>query len=630
MSSIMKSIIVAIAAEALMTAIVAVGIYYGVGVFPYTSPWTSGTTQPEPTLLHFTLPIGMPTLQELKMPLSFIRPEGLGFGVVGFVLSAAAMLAQSFARGAYLAGLQSHAMHGEKADMLRAGRHFFFRMAGWTMFQLVAGWIVFFCAAVFFPLALIGMIVLFAYSLTPYLIVLRDAPLSDALASAPGVFRHAFRNLLPLAIVAAIVTALCGSARVAPEPYDYLLCLIIYVPAATYLIYELMLRMHTFLRDNNTPLPRLKLLERPKRFAGWAWAALLLVAPLTGAAAASGQLYAPLTLTNGPAKELAGLSFWNDFTAAYSLSDQRYITYGWNDAGANRLRISMPRFGDGEGPDMLRGTAEVTWALSQERVIRSGNSSHTFLEETLRTDRLFYSLKKTSTSTGESYYSSREGTAHLLTSGGNLREPHELEMMVSGDGNNVFLLLHPTRFPADPVWRVSKDGRYLVPLTNRMNAGDFRYFWFSTEPKAEEAFKMIAEKNKDTLLGAPAPYRLLPYALQEADGEMVATLIAMTPEAVRESVPAWDARQWTSYLRAKYEGAAYAEALSYLSKAGEYDGHVWEETTPKTEGASRTRIAVPFPNGTVTVEYEEKDGELLELQLFPDGIVQLEESNKKG
>ncbi|TLS50676.1 hypothetical protein FE782_18400 [Paenibacillus antri] len=626
----MKSVSVAIAAEALITAIVAIGIYYGVGVFPYTTPWASGTTPPEPAQLHFTLPIGMPSLQELKMPLSFIRAEGLGFGIAGFLLSAAAILAQSFARGAYLGGLRSHAVNGEKADMLRAGRHFFFRMTGWTIFQHAAGLILFFSAVVFFPFALIGMIVLFAFSLTPYVIVLRDVGLAEGLASAPGVFRRAFGRLLPLAIVAAIVTALCGGARLAPVPYNYLLCMVIYVPAATYLIYELMLRLHAFLRENNTPLPKPQFRERARRFGGWAWAALLLVAPLTGAAAATGHLFAPLSLANGSEKEWNGVSFWNDFTAAYARSEQRYTTYGWKHTGEMRLRISMPELANGAGPELLRGTAEVTWGLMEEKTTRSGNSSHIFLEETQRTDRLFYSLKKATTSTGASYFSSREGTAHLLTSGGNLREPHELEMMVSGDGKRVFLLLHPTRFPVDPVWRVSKDGRYLIPLTSPMNAGDFRYFWFSSEPKAEEAFAMLAEKNKETLLGAPAPYQLLPYALQEADGDMVATLIAMTPEAARESVPAWDAEQWTSYLRTKYEGVEYAELFPYVSKAGEYDGHVWEERTPKSEGAIRTRITVPYPNGSVTVEFEEKEGQLLELQLFLDGIVQLEESNKKG
>ncbi|HZG58245.1 hypothetical protein [Paenibacillus sp.] len=616
-----KAVAIAVAAESLTTLLVAVGIYFGAAVYPVLFPFSGGApggTTTETFQLHFAIPIGMPTLQDLKLPYTFLDAGGVAFGAASALLSIAALLIQSFARGTYLGALRSQAAFGEHTSLLRCGQYFFPRMLAWSVFQAIAGLLVLFLTMAFFPLGLIGVIVLFAFSLTPYLIVLQDVSFGDALASAPSVLRRHFGKLLPVGIAAMIATGLCGTLKLFPEPYDYVLCLFIYIAVGTGLILELMIRLTTSFTENDTPPRKLPFVALPRRFGNAAWVAILLLAPALGAAAVTGQLYVPTAWAATPWQEWKGTSFRSDFSPAYSRSEQRYTAYAWGEAGKNELRISLPELSNGDRPDELRGVAEVTWTVMGEKVTRSGHSTRHTMEEARRTDRLFYRLKRERTSSGAAYYSSRGGVAHLLTSGGNLREPHRIEMMASGDGQRVFVALYPQRFDLGSVWRVSKDGRYLIPLTSAVNAGDFRYTWFAAEPIAKDAFRMVRAKNEETLLGFPGHHHLLPVALQEGDGEMVATLLGALPEDASLTMPDWDSDGWSVFLQSLYEGADEAETLAHLTKAGEYDGHIAQELPPKEEGAWRTRLAVPFPNGQVIVEFEEKDGKLTELELRPE------------
>jgi len=636
MGSYLRLIVVAIAAEVLLSIVISLGIYFGAPVFPLlmegspptesasvsiTGSVSSSTTATTGGQFAFSLPMGMPVLQDLKMPLSALYPGELQFGIVAVLLSIVAVIIQSYARAMYLGGLRSKLLHDQDADLLRCGNYYFKRMLGWNLVQWAAIGIAFLAGMFFVPLSLLLLFVYLFYAFTPYVFVLLDVRLSDSLAVAPGLFRRMFRKLLPLALLALLTTFLCSFIKLAPRPFDYYLALLVYIPVGTYLIHELMSRLVVQLREEGAGIPLLRMgpARQRKRMAGTAWLLLFLLVPLAGTAAASGYAYAPVTL--GSQSAWTGTRFYTGFGHAFYRSEHQYATYGWRDIGANRLKLDLPDLADGREVEEIRGMADVTWVMRDE--VYNPYTDGTNTTETIHRDKLHYRLGKETTGSGAIYYSSRVGTANLVTMdnerGG---EPQSVEMLVSGDGSNVFVLVYPTRFRSvvQEVWRVSEDGQYLVPMTSRMNPNDFHYYWFRNEqPAVEDVLGMIGAKNKETLLMGEAQH-LLATALQEADGWMVMELLGIIQHSdAKLMLPDWDATRWTAELRARYEGAAYEDVLGYLSRSEE-EGQLQESLTPKVEGGHRYKTQIPFPNGDMTLVFESgADGKLRELTIDPSG-----------
>ncbi len=639
--------VVAVAAEVLLSFVVCIGIYYGAEVFPLlmesTSPSAAGTSSsgiavggPMTTTttttttteqFAFTLPVGMPVLQDLRMPLTYLNAGELRFGWLALLLSIVAVLIQSYARGVYLGGLRSMILHGRDAGLLRAGNYFFMRMLGWNILQWAAFGFVYLMGQMFLPLGLLLMVLLFFYAFTPYVIVLLDVRLDEGLNLAPGLFRRTFGKLLPLALLAMLCTFACSYMKTVPRPYDYYFSLLVYIPVGTYLIYELMSRLAIHLRSEQHTLRELKH-ERTRsmplmaRYTRFGWALIFLILPMGGVAAASGYVQLPLTLSSASTVQYTGTSFWSNWSEAFYRSEYQYATYGWREANANAIRIQLPDLIGGTVVNELRGVAEVTWQIERNRLVRDGAMTSTEMEEVTRTDRLQYRLQRETTAEGAVYYSSRSGSASLISVLDKGGAPQAVDMMVSGDGRHVFVLLRPSRFDAMPVWRVV-DGKYLIPLTSHNNPLDFRYYWFSSDPLAAgDLFGMIEAKNSEMRLGSvPAPQWLLPAALQEADGEMVKLLLDdLEPDGANITIPDWDADTWTSELRARYEGAATEDVLKSLTRTGEASIRDLTVIQSTAKGGNRYYFPIPFPNGDMTLIFEElADGALHELIIDPTG-----------
>jgi hypothetical protein len=615
-----RLIVLVMVIEVLITALVGLGIYFGFSVFPYSqSPLTTTGSAVQTVGINATLPLYMPSLTDLKIPYTYLQAGAQAWGIAAFLVSAAVMGLQSFVRGMYLGGLKAWVLNRKTVPLITCGRTYFGEMIAWSIFQNVIGALIVFLAAVFFPFGLILMIALLFYSLTPYLIVLQNITFSDALARAPRMFRRYFSTLLPLALLAMLCTLIVSLFRSLTPPWGYAVPLLAYACIGTLLIGELMRQLAVKLTLNGEQTPDLPFGEvRLRRMVNTMIVLLVPVLVSAGIFAASGRHLSVFEF--GSKKRLDGISYNANFSDVFYASEQKYTAYGWQTSDYS-IAIRLPDLSDVRKPDELRGIADITWQVNEEIRTVHGNSARIDVKPVIHKSRLMYRLVRETATNGSFYYSSISGSASILPEGERPREPLSIQIMVSGDGSHIFVMQYPTRFGISQVFRVSDDGRYLIPGTSEMNPMDFHAYWFTAEQNTEKLFELLAAKNKMNYIPTTnRAYLALACAMQEGDGRMVVNLLeTMRQAGVNVKAPDWDELTWTVNLHGRYKGASLQKTLDLLTKAGIQGGYEGKELLDKSDEKIGVYLfEVPFPNGMLSITYKESkvDGKLLSVNVM--------------
>jgi hypothetical protein len=616
-----RLIVLVLFVEVMITIVVSLGIYFGFSIYPYSlTTLTPSGAAVQSAGFNATIPLYMPSLADLKIPYTFLRVATPAWGVVAFLVTAALMGVQSFIRGMYLGGLKGWVLNQEKVPLLASGRRYFGDMIAWTIFQSVTGAAMIFFAAAFFPIGIILIIVLMCYSLTPYLIVLENISFSTALAKATGTFRRNFGAMLPLALLAMICTLIASLFRSLTHPWGYAVPLLVYACIGTLLIGKLMKILAEKLRINPEQQSTIQPTEEI-RTRGMVNALVVLLIPallFTGIFTASGKHLRMFDF--GSKKQIEGISYLTSFSDVYYASKTRYTAYLWQSAEYS-MAIKLPDLTGDRKPDELHGIAEISWQIDENIHTVQGNSTRIDVKPIMHKSQLMYRLVKETAKDGHVYYSSLRGSSSILPGDVEPREPLSVQIMVSGDGSQIFVMQYPTRFDSSPVFRVSDDGRYLISGTSPVNPMDFHTYWFTAVQRTDHMFNLLAAKNQlnDTAMFNRA-YLALAAAMQEGDGRTVVKLLEMMRKSgVDVKAPEWDIQTWTDNLHRRYQGASLPNFLELLSKAGIQGGYeVTEVTDNKEEKVGFYRLEVPFPEGVIPITYKESkvDGKLLSIHVM--------------
>ncbi|WP_150272937.1 hypothetical protein [Paenibacillus tepidiphilus] len=606
-----RLMVLVLAFEVFITVVLGLGIYYGFSIYPYAQAAAAGTEGQY--FFHITIPLYMPSLTDLKVPYTYLQP-GAGIELLTIVISVAVAVLQSFVRGMYLGGLKGWALKGKAVPLIACGKKYFIDMIAWSFLVTVFGWVTVFLSAFFFPLGLALMVVLMLYSLTPYLIVLQNITLTEALAKASRLLRRYFSSLLPLTILALLITFLASIFRPLPAPWGYAVPLLIYVSAGTWVLSELLKKLTEKLRRDGEKVPGMPFTEvRPRRGAR---ALLVVLVPLLITAGIYGATGRHLSIfASGSTEQLPGVSYHANFSDVFYASDQMYTAYEW-EAAPYSLAVTLPDLSGERKPRELQGIADITWKVREDY-----NVMHSGATEVLHKNRIMYRLVRETARDGSVYYSSMGGSAAILPGGEEPREPLSFEMMVSGDGTHIYVLQYPSRFESAPVFRASEDGRYLIPLTSQMNPDDFRMYWFTAEHSQENVFELLEAKNNTNYITTlNRAYLALACAMQEGDGRMVAELLrTMRESGVQVSAPDWNADTWTDDLRGRYQGAGLERTLELLSNAGIQGAYGSAELADQSDDNTAVyRVEVPFPAGPITILVQESkvNGKLLSVDIL--------------
>ncbi|AZN41608.1 hypothetical protein [Paenibacillus albus] len=615
-----RLIVLLLAFEVLVTALVGLGIYFGFTVFPYMQPSvsTASGNVVQSTGFNATIPLYMPSLADLKVPYTYLKQGGQSWGIGGFVVSAAILALQSFVRGMYLGGLKGWAWNAKKLPLFACGRRYFKDMLKWTVFQTVLGVLTIYLTAVFIPFGLLLIIVLFVYSLTPYLIVLQECSCDEALSRAPRLFRRNFGRLFPLALLAFLCTGIISAFKASAPPWGYAVPLLAYACVGTLLIGALMRNLATGLKLDRKTVP--EPLFQEVQMSGLSKVVILLLVPIlvgSGIFAASGRHLSAFQL--GSKQRLEGISYNANFSDVFYSSEQRYTAYEWKMEDY-RISIKLPDLSGKRRPADLRGVADITWQINREVRTVSGNTTMISVEPVTYTSRLMYRLVRETADDGSVYYSSINGSASILPASEHPHDPLSVQMMISGDGNQIYVLQYPTRFDSSQVFRVSHDGKYLLTGTSQVNPNDFHTYWFSAKQNNEQLFDFSSAKNRlNYLQSFNRAYTALACAMQEGDGRMVVEILESLRRAgVQVKTPDRDEKAWTEDLRGRYEGASLQETLKLLTRAGVQLGYEAHELTDQSDDKIGVyRFAISFPQGMYDITYKESkaDGKLLSVEV---------------
>lgn len=562
----------------------------------------------------------MPSLQDLKVPYTLLQSGESRWGTASLLVSAALIALQSFARGMYLGGIKEWIQHRSIGSLTASGRRHFRSMLVWSYLQFVAFICLPYLTYVFFPLGLLLIAVMLFYSLTPYLIVLQNMDLGDALVKAPRMFRHYFGAMLPLALLSMLCTFGISLMKTMPSPLSYAVPLLLYAVVGTMLISAFMRKLIVKLQADGEPVPELPSSGGQTANNRYAAALNILLVPAliaAGVYTATGNQIRALDFRSKTSYD--GINFRGSFSDVFIASSQSYSAYEWQD-GDYRLSIRLPDLTSDNKPEELRGVADITWRVKEEVRTVSGNTTNIYVEPFWRSSKIIYRLKRYTSSDGSYYYSSRFGYASLLPGGEKPHEPLSVGLFVSGDGEHLFALQYSSRLDAPELYRVSEDGRYLVPGTGKLNPMDIQFYWFTAAHRTDNILDMLSAKNKQSYTQSlNGIYTVLAAAMQEGDGRTVALLLeTMRRNNIHLEAPDWDAEEWTHYLRGLYEGATIQDMLRYLTKAGEQFGYSgMESAAESTEDWAAYEINVSFPNGTIPIKYGQSkaDGKLVSLTI---------------
>ncbi|HIW34100.1 MAG TPA: hypothetical protein IAA29_15060 [Candidatus Paenibacillus intestinavium] len=454
------------------------------------------------------------------------------------------------------------------------------------------------------------MFILMFYALIPYLIVLQNLTLADAISKAPRILRKNFGKLLPLTLFAMFCMFMVSFSKTLPSPYSYAVPLIASAVIGTYLIIELMRVLQESLLADNEIIPQLNSKEvRTSRAYELIHIILVPVLIAVSVLFASGQY---LTMFDwGKKKQLDGLSYLSSFSSVFYSSEQQYISYEWLTE-EYQINAKLPNLSDKQKPESISGIADITWFVDKE--VRTVNGNHTYVNRKpfLEENKLMYRLVRETAQDGSYYYSSLNGSASIIRGREDYYEAQSIQVMVSGDGKSIFVLRYPARFDISQVFRVSSDGRYLIPRTSQVNPHEFRTYWFGENLQVDDVFELISAKNQMiTIPTFDQIYEALAVALQEADGEMVIEILErIRSNDINVKAPDWDEQEWTIYLRKLYKDTSLQQTLQFVTKAGLQNSYLSTELTKQVnEETTSYQLEVPFPNENIVIDFEmEKEG----------------------
>ncbi|WP_047986520.1 hypothetical protein [Ornithinibacillus californiensis] len=592
--------------------------FLGIGLYSFGSLHLGAS--PAEFNIQFTLPIFIPLISDLNQSLSFLPIHEGGSIAWMIVIAVVYFAAVSFTIGMYLGSMKKALVLGNwnNYSIFRLGCRYFWRIFLFQLLSTILTFVSFYLLVTTVIGGIIGFIILFLYLLTPYIVVLEDKRLGEALLDSPKYWKRYVKKFIPLALgtILSILLLSLIIQLLKMDPLQYYIGLISYTFIGSGFIAGFMNLLNTCIHEDEINSAQETEINYSK-WKKWTIVVIVLVVPWIGVQFAYGKHVTSLpfqektTLTNG----IYYMANWSD---AHAGSDRTYTTYGFEQRDVLELTLSLP---DSESTeDALYGKGEVTWKVDKEVITKQGNSTIYSGEEVVETSEFIYRLTPVYKN-GNLYYTSNteDGFAELTTKG-QTDEPMGIELFVMNDGSDVFVYQYKERFDPEPVIQISNDGKYFTPHVSSVNPEDFKYFWYSNEPITKERIvDLMKAKNSTNLTTSGGPHyyhfeNLAVAFLQQTDGEALIRLGDHYEQLdIQTNISSKTAEQWTKELEALYGDMNLAEFLEHFNRQNDYDGYKfigWENDVERDE----YQVIVPFPKGDIILHCV-REGGLIELNI---------------
>ncbi|MFT4417283.1 hypothetical protein ACLM5H_25990 [Fredinandcohnia humi] len=277
-----RLLIIALLMNVIITFISVLGTYFGFTVYPSLEIGENQRID-----INATFPFWMPFLDDIRYPYHFLQEQAYNDNwLMSLLATVLILIVKSYALAMYLGSMKGFLQGTDNTySILKIGSYFFKRMLLFSAIELLFGGFFFLLEVVFLPIIIIGLVVLLFYSLTPYIIILEDITVFEAISKAPSIFRKNFKTLFFLALSCMFLTFLLTMLSVVHEKIAYYTLLLGYCFIGTVFIFAVMNCLHFSI--HNTMLPSKKV--RKSRYLYPALSVLVFLLPLLGACLASGQ-----------------------------------------------------------------------------------------------------------------------------------------------------------------------------------------------------------------------------------------------------------------------------------------------------------------------------------------------------
>jgi hypothetical protein len=190
------------------------------------------------------------------------------------------LLIKSYALSMYLGSIKCFLEGPDNTySILKIAPYYFKRMILFSIIELLFSSIIFLLTHTFWPLAIIVILVVLLFSLTPYIIVLEDTSVMDAIAKSPKLLLKNFGALLWIGVVSLFLTILLSKLPFANLIVEYYIVSLLYSMIGTTMIFAVMNCLYKSIYKFSLPSKKVK---KSRKFFPPLWIAALLL-PLLGA-----------------------------------------------------------------------------------------------------------------------------------------------------------------------------------------------------------------------------------------------------------------------------------------------------------------------------------------------------------
>lgn len=610
-------LIIPIAIQVMFSFLLGFGILLGFDFQPASS-LNVGDTHESDMLFQITLPMIIPMIEDMHQSLTFLPSIGSESWLLSVFMFIIYHVILSFAISIYLGSMKKIFVPGShhKQSFIQLGAHYFGRIFLFQIFFYLLMLASFFLLTNFWPVGIILLFVSMIFSLTPYIIVLEDIALGDAISASSKYLKRYFIRFIPLALGALFTTFVFSTFLFnLSEATKYYVVLIVYTFIGSGYIAAFMYLLNRCIKGDKVAQD-IRFQGQDPHWKNIMIAILIIILPLLGAKFANGEhvVVLPLKKSHTITEGIAFQSNWSD---PFYGSDQSVTTYGFEKNDAFELTMPLP---DGKsGKRGIYGRGKVTWKVDQEKMEKVGNSTTYWGEEVIVDSKFIFRLNRTSHQ-GNFYYTSANGGFVKLLKQYQFDEPTNMEIFVMNDGEDVFVFQYKERFDPYDVMRVDEDASYFIPATSEYNPDDYKYFWFSKEPMTKDRLiDFLHAKNKELthIGGGPNYYdyeNIVAVFLQEADGDALMQFEEESSYAdVKTNISSRTADQWIKVINELYGDIDLTTFLTYINQANMYEGY--EKIGWDDRETNEYQLIVPFPNGNIVIHCVREDGNLVELEI---------------
>ncbi|MBO9131172.1 hypothetical protein [Bacillus sp. 165] len=592
--------------------LVSLGAYYGFTIF-FNVTFNFGNPS---SLWQATgaIPIGMPQLSDLKIPYTLFDVTDVNFPI-SIAFTILFLILRSFCLGSYLGGIQSTLRH-ERYSWIATGKYYFIRMITVSIVQILFLFLILLIMSIVGPFSFLLLLLYLRYALTPYLIVLDDSSFTEAFSDAPKRLKKQFSFLFGFAVLFMILTlALTAIVIMLPlETLRYSIIIIIYPILGTAAIMVVMdkisnQRYFTILSEESVQNPSIIHTTFSYLF--------LFIISLFGAFSVTGvHLY---YLDISKKETIKGISY--NFNNYYDSSDRNYTTYQWNNSQRSYIQLSLPNMK--KKYDTIYGTGTVKLALP--KVYGQRNFSYDW-NQNIKDVRFFYRLHPSSINDTTYYTTENGGYASFLSFSRDAGLLSDVEMIVSGNGKNIFLYQHPKHneqdsfsFMADTISppQIDETGTYLIPSHPVGGGAPDTYYWFTDKITSTAILDMLHAKNRFRSVEEASAEVQLASALFEGDIDFITRIEQYLKQIeVQTNILDWLSSTGKILLEEQYKNMD-ADSLFQCLNAAQSVPVITNTTVSQDGNTVYKDFPVLLPHTSVKIQYvRDENGTLKQLNII--------------